>query len=643
MSEFAYTVAIRLTVANLASQGIRMLGKDLLAAHGQAVKLEDKLKALKLIAVGYGMEKVGQGMLGFMGKAIDASKDYTHQLALMNAAGFTHKELAGSIASAWKTSGEVLTSTAAGNLETIRELRSAFGKGEGMEHAYAVLSQVQRASAIMDSITGKHQERVGFDMVKAIEFGTKGALSVQSLMTQSEMMTKALVQMGGTLTVNDFHAAIKQSRAMAPYLSDDFKYNYMPTLMQEMKSGQGGAESAGTVLASLGQVVVGHSIQKELIANWIKAGLIAPNMVVADPHNRTTSKILPGGVAGQNTFAANAEVWAQQYAAPAVARLMASEHLDQFGAILALTKNRVAAFGLQTLINKDAQFQRDRKLITQGPDSLTSYNRLLQADPQMAQIALHSQWQNILAQIGYQILPVMIPYMVKFANSLSGISQWMTANQGTVKAAAMGFLGLGAALAGMGKILMTVGIIRFLGVGPLILRGLGAVAAFLGGPFTVVIAAFGVAAYLAYQHWDYISKSFTTLWGTMKSGFTSFVNFIIGLLNHLPLVHIAPISSASSGSPFVRQGTGAADPSSHDAKCGRKETCRGCYDPSSRRHESSERRHDRRRLYADPNARLRPMSYIILNLGAVTSWHNAHEWLGRTSIVFLGRGVRSHT
>jgi hypothetical protein len=115
MSSFAYSVAIKLSVANLASQGVRILANDLLKAHGAATNLQGKLSALKMVAVGYGLDRAGQGILGFMGKSIDASKEYTRQLSLMSAAGMGQKDIAEATAQAWKTSQSVITSSAAEN------------------------------------------------------------------------------------------------------------------------------------------------------------------------------------------------------------------------------------------------------------------------------------------------------------------------------------------------------------------------------------------------------------------------------------------------------------------------------------------------------------------------------------------------
>lgn len=552
MSSFSYSVAIKLTVANLASQGVRMLARDLLAAHGNAVALGDKLKALKMTAVGFGMEHAGKGILGFMEKSVSASRDYVHQIALMNSAGFTHREIAGSIASAWATSRSVITTTAAENLAAIRELRSAFGDGVGMQHAYAVLPTVQRAQAIMQSFTGKEQEGVAFDMVKAIEFATKGAITVPSLVRQSEMMTNALTAFQGTLTVSDFHQTLKASKAAAPYLSDDFKYTILPTLMQEMKSGHGGAQAAGTALATMFGTIKGHAIMTRMIPAWMAAGLIAPGGVVADAHHKGMSRVGPGGIVGESMFTDNPFAWAQQVLAPAIARLKAKDHLDDIGAYYALTGNRNTAFMMQTLVNKAVQIRRDQGLIKDVGSSYDVYQRLLKRDPQLAEQAMHNQWQNILAIIGFQILPKLVPFMVRFADALGSISQMMERHPGLTSAATWGGIAAGAGLVVGGKALMTAGIMKFLGITPTAVVGagrsaLGGVAGAAGpllaalgngimilgralfmNPIGLVVLGIAAAAYVLYRNWNTVGPYVMKTWSIIKAVFHVSMHAIAG-------------------------------------------------------------------------------------------------------------------
>lgn len=523
---FAYSVAIKLSVANLASQGVKLLATDLLTAHGAATKLEDKLKALKMMAVGYGMSKVGSGILGFLEKSVDASKEYTRQLSLMNAAGMTQKDIAEATAAAWKTSKEVITSSAADNLTSLRELRTVFGK-DHMHEAYSILPTVMRTKAILEALTGKEQHGVAFDMVKAIELRTSGIMTPERMQSNADLMARTLMAMGGTLDVRDFHSTLKQAKMSAFNLSDDFVYKYLPTFMQEVKTSGGGsgggAQTAGTALMTTYRALVQGVIKKSAIPVWEELGLISPKDVVRNSTGALQLK--PGAVKDVQLFQSNPYEWANTVLAPAVAKYGAKHNLNREQVLAAMFGDRNSQFFLNTLIGKSAQFERDKSLIETGGGSKETYEKLLQTNPQLAHQALQAQWQNIQARIGFEVLPRLIPYMIKFADTLDSVSQWMQ-NHGTATTALVfGLGGLGLALSVLGKVLMAAGLIKFLGMGPMIgtaLRVIGTGIMFVGrallmNPIGLVITAIAAAAYLLWKNWDYVGPKLKAAWDTIKS------------------------------------------------------------------------------------------------------------------------------
>ncbi|MEX3628335.1 MAG: hypothetical protein VB138_01515 [Burkholderia sp.] len=537
---FAYSVAIKLSVANLASQGIRLLATDLLAAHGAAAKLEDKLKALKLVAVGYGLEKIGSGMLGFLEKSVDASKEYTRQLSLMNAAGMTQREIAEAAAAAWKTSKEVITSSVSENLTAIRELRSVFGK-DHMHEAYGILPTVQRTKAILEALTGKQQHGVAFDMVKAIELRTPGTMSAERMQSNADMMAKTLMAMGGTLNVNDFHMALKQAKTSAFGLSDEFVYKYLPTFMQEVKTKEGGAQSAGTALMTTYQALIGGKLKKSAIPLWESMGLINPGDVVRNSTGQMQLK--PGAVKDSALFQANPYEWANKVLAPAIEAYGKKTGLNREQVLSGMFGDRNAQWMMNTLIGKAGQFERDRALVDSGLSGYDTYQKLLKSNPQLAQQALHAQWENVQARLGYEVLPRLIPYMLKFADGLDSIAQWMEKHGTATTAIALGLGAVGIGLTLIGKVLMTAGIIKFLGLGPVISgmlarvgsgimsfigivgRGFGLLArgalflgrALLMNPIGLVITAIAAAAYLLWKNWDYVGPKLQAAWDSIKS------------------------------------------------------------------------------------------------------------------------------
>ncbi len=495
---YAYSVAIKLSVANLATQGLRLLTGDLLAAHGAASKLEEKLKALKMIAVGYGLEKIGAGTIGFLEKSIKASKEYTSQLSLMNAAGMSQQEIALATASAWKTSRDVLTTTAADNLKAIRELRSVFGV-DHMSEAYGILPAVQRASAIQEALTGQKQENVGFDMVKAIELRTPGVMTREALNRNVELMTRSVMAFGGTINVNDFHMAMKQLKATAFGFSDDFVYKYLPTLIQEAKTNGGSGSSAATALRTLSNAMIGGvGINKASIPVWEAMGLIKPSDVVRNATGQFGLR--PHAVKDVGLYQKNPELWAQKHA-PEVYKYGADNHLSLLETVMAMYKNTNAQFAMYTLLAKQPQFERDKKLIESGGTGIEMYQQLMKTNPQLAEEALHAQWQNVLSILGYQILPRLIPYMVKFADWLDRASQWMAKNGPLTEKIAFSLAGVGIALSVIGKVMLTAGIIKFLGIGPVILAALTPL-----GLAAAAITAVGVAGYELYKHWAWVKE-----------------------------------------------------------------------------------------------------------------------------------------
>lgn len=256
------------------------MSKHVMSLHKDVGALQTQFNKLKLI----GLAGAATGGLGFLGlgiikETLKPAKEYAHQLAELNTLGMSQAEIAKTVGVAWSTAHDVMTTTATENLAAFRELRSAFGAGQEA-HALGILPLVQRAKAILTSLTGKEQEHVAFDMVKAIELRSP-VMTERALQRNATLMTQSLIGMGGTLTVSDFHQTLKYAKSAAMKWSDEFVYQYLPTLMQEVKAGKGGTASAGTALRTLDKAVHGR-IQKAAYENWITSGLISRDDVISN-------------------------------------------------------------------------------------------------------------------------------------------------------------------------------------------------------------------------------------------------------------------------------------------------------------------------------------------------------------------------
>lgn len=461
MTDFAYSVAIKLSLANMASKGIQAIAGDLMGLYGTATKVQEKLGALKMAAVGYGLDRAGKGIFGFLEKSVDASKEYTRQLSLMNAAGMSQKDIAEGIAAAWSTSRTVITTTAADNLKAIRELRSVLGV-DRLGDVGAVLPAVQRVKSVLEAVTGKAQEGTAFDVIKAVDLRTSGLMSKESITRNADLMSRTIMAMGGTITAQDFLMALKQSKAAALTFDDTFVYDYLPTLIQEVKTKGGSGSSAATALVTLSQAIVGGVVKKSSIPLWEQMGLINSKDVVSNATGQL--QVRPGGVKDSALFAANPLAWFEKYA-PNIEGYASKNKLSVLDTVMGLFGNRNAQWIANTFLEKAPQFERDRKLIeSSGSSSYDTFQKLLQTNPQLAQQAMHAQWENIQARLGYEILPRLIPYMIKFADVLDRLAMFMQSHSGALGVFAVTAVGLGAGLMLVGKALMTLAVIKFLGL-----------------------------------------------------------------------------------------------------------------------------------------------------------------------------------
>ncbi|OXS89547.1 hypothetical protein [Pandoraea apista] len=571
----AYSIGIRVRLVNLATQGLTLLGKDILKTHGQAVQLEKQLNALKLAGTGYAAMKIGDGMLGALTKTVQVSKEYTRQLSLMGAAGMSQKEIAEATAAAWKTSRDVQTSSAAENLAVIRELRSSFGLHH-MDEAYSVLPMLMRTSAVIQAQTGKSDPHLPFEMVKTVELTSTGALTLEKLQRGLDMQAQALISSGGTLNANDFLMAAKYAKTSALTLSDEYKYMILPTLMQELKSKGGGAQSAGTITERLRTMIVGGQIPQQDIQNWIDAKLIRTDRVVPNKHG-IGYKLLPGAIVGSDEPDFDLYHWAQRYGKEGVANLMRSKGLTEEQAITALSKQVNKNFGFSTFLMKSLQFDRDKELIQATPSSYKAYQSLMQTNPQLAEMAIQKQWENVQARIGFEVLPRLIPYMIKFANILDGVSQWMQKNGAMTTKLVFGLGTLGIGLDLLGRTLMAAGIIKFLGLGPMIGRFFGIIGtgllwlgrvlliagrALLLNPIGLVLTGIAVAAYFLWKNWDEIGPKLTAAWETVRSSLGAVADWIVSKWKWVK--SLLPFGgddkeSTSPATPGTQSGSGQTD------------------------------------------------------------------------------------
>ncbi len=450
----AYKIGVRLSLTNGITTGLmaiisqfRAFDKQVHSANNKLSDTEKMLRGIKRqLLVGGAM--MGGGALGFslLDKTVNAGREYAHQLSLMNSAGMKHLEIVKATQAAWEAGKSVPTASVTENLAAIRDLRMVFGD---TAHATAFMPSVQKAQAILQMFrhgeagSGKAE---AYEMAKALEM--KGAVKTpEQFMSQADMMTRALVATGGKIGASDFLSAFKYGRAATSGWNDSFAYTILPTLIQEMKTkggSGGGAGGPGNALMSAYSAVVGGAIPQKSLKVWQKLGLLDPSKVVWDKVG-SAKGVAPGGIMGSDTFQASPYEWANKFLIPSLKKAGYQTEAQQKQVLQYLFPNRAAGFVMSQFVTQGWKFERDQKLIGQA-QGFGAYQQLLKDDPEMAKLALHKQWESLLAILGYQVMPAVIKGTQWLIETISSLSKWFSENQTLAKMLMYSLAGLSAVL-----------------------------------------------------------------------------------------------------------------------------------------------------------------------------------------------------
>lgn len=454
----AYSVAVKLRLVNAVTPGLMTISQQFAKTHRDALALQRQLDKIRLtMKLAGGVAATGFAGLGLIGKTAKVAGEYTHQLAQMRAAGMSNLEIAQATAQAWKTSGEVMTSSAADNLAAIRELRMVFGN---TRHAMENVSTIQKIQAILSSTGHGGNGDEAYTVAKALEL--RGAVRTPAeLAKQADLMTKAIIASGGKVAPQDFLSAFTYGRAATIGWSDQFTYGVLPTLIQEQKgAGGGGQGGAANALMSAYAAIVQGKIPQKALGEWEKLKLLDPRKIVWNKVG-SAKGVLPGGIKGTDLFVSNPLDWSQNVLLPALKAAGYDTEEKQRKMIPFLFQNRTASFSVQQMVTQAWKFQRDQALIDKAI-GLKDYDRLAKEDPVLVYQELQKKWQETQLQIGLQVLPMLIDGTEKLTYFLRDLNTAMRNNPEITKSLTLAFTALSGAIAFGGSVWLLRG--AFLGV-----------------------------------------------------------------------------------------------------------------------------------------------------------------------------------
>lgn len=451
----AYRVAVKVSLINKVSAGLFAMSRHFRETGANAALLEKKLEKIKAL----GMTGAALGGVGFMGlhmlsRAIKPAEQYAHQLNIMNMAGMKHREIAESVAAAWKTTGNVITTTATENLRTILDLRNVFGDLEEAKMALPIVSRIQAVlAASTESKVSGNAKDLAYGVAKSLDM--IGAVQNKEVfLHQAEMMSKVITATQGRVLPRDYQMAFKYARQAKFQLSDEFKYEILPSLIQEMKGGgSSGSGGPGAMIAAAYRFAVQGVMNQRSAQELVNLGLVPAASILKTSTSGTTLK---GGVKGAELFAANPFAWTQKVLLPALQRKYGTMTPDQLQMHInqIFKGNQLAANLIGEFARKPLNFERDQRLIRGTMSTAQAYRAAVSSDPVTAREALTAQWDNFKTALTMSVVPILIPALMRLTHLLQDFAQWARKNQTIVKGLVIGFAALSAAMAIGGTVLL---------------------------------------------------------------------------------------------------------------------------------------------------------------------------------------------
>lgn len=483
----AYRIGVSIALSGTAeiSSALGLISRDFAKANVEAKALQETLRNVKLI--GFAGAITAGGVIGLdMFKSLaHAGGEYAHQLNIVNMAINSHGErqadVAAMVAAAWKNTGDVITTSATGNLKTLLDMNSVLGD---TKLAIKELPMISRIQAVMQSSSESGVNKVAsdnfaFTMSKALDIvGAAKDPTGADFERQAEKMSRAITATQGRMTPAMYQSIFAYARQAKFSMDDEFKYEILPTLGLEYAQGTGGAgggsRGVGPGLAALNRLTVQGYTNKLAIPDLEKLGLIPSGMAHKTKKERdtelyetnvggkitihskplattTTSTMVPAwkGFDGKNPFRS-----VQDSLLPAINKLYGGVANDE-----QITKiiqsigrgNQMAAQDLLEFALKAQNFYRLQKIIHQDTmGSQEAYTRAMQNDPKFAYMALGKQWENLKTAFGIAVIPIIIPAISGLTDALNSFAKWAIGNPETVKGimAAVGALTALALVAG---------------------------------------------------------------------------------------------------------------------------------------------------------------------------------------------------
>ncbi|MFZ4221403.1 hypothetical protein ACEV6Q_26710 [Enterobacter ludwigii] len=586
----AYKVAVRVTMTENITKGLMAISGKFATANRDAEEFQRRLDSIgKMMLAGGALTGVGLAITKGIDATLKSAKDLMMAQADFRTLNLTASQMAEVNSTAATLSHKVLGSTIAGNIRLIQDLHTAFGD---LHHAIETAPEFTKYETTLKMALGEHAADGAVNaMAKALEHrGGDVLTNPAEFKKELAMASQVTLATKNRVRAQDFLLASQTGGMAYSFLSDRYLYGPMAALMTMFKSG----DRVGTMLmTSFSSLVGGHMDQKakgflatlglgeegiskeriQSIKNAMKG--LSPEDKKIYMQSLGAERILSGGLKSSfaTLFMHDPDKFVSVLESKIRDKFGKNLSDDQVAQIISANFNRKTGDFLAAQIKNRAKLEKDSHVFRNAMDFNQGYDNYLNA-PDGAAMALSASWTNLKAVLGIQLLPTVTKLTLKFAHMFDAISDFMEKHPWASKlamysaTALAGITLLSGGILLLGSVVSAAGLIGLPAMLSTLVSGavgsLGVLAEVLGGPVVWAITAAVVAGSYLYRHNKDVKKStnqmgkefeeiMRNIWARAKaamqhgidviaSGFKSLINYIIGLLNHLPGVNITPVT-----------------------------------------------------------------------------------------------------
>ena len=483
----AYSIGVRISLINHASAGLVALSQAFMRTHGDAEKLEARVKSIQgLLMKGGLLATAGGAMLGSFKVPLDEAKKYQTELARFQSLGFG--DAVNAQADKYARGMQTIGTSTRDNLMLLGDAMAVFKDIHHAQIAAPIMAKMKFGNeALYGSAGADANERKFMDMLKVIEF--RGGLSSdKEFSAQANYVQKVIAGSRNRVDASQMLQALKTGGVALSRRENESFYLGGEPLIQEFGGSRYGT-AAMSVYQNLVQARGTITAQQELY----RLGLLDPSMVKFNKLGQL-KKALPGAFKGSEILERRGELaLLEEVLLPAFAAKGITSEEDVLRELGMILGNRTGS----SLMSRVYQQRRQLHIQSEANQHAMGIDEMATAGGKTMvgqEIDLHKKLSTLMQNLGETVLPLVIAGLERLIPAVKATADWIDRHRTLTKWLAVSFAALGAAMAIGGTVMMVTAAFRGLGlvigIGPTALaaaRGLGVfakVVAFstVGGP-----------------------------------------------------------------------------------------------------------------------------------------------------------------